>query len=224
MIDAATDEWFRGVPAAAAAAVLHGGVDGERHWVVAGRLAASAVWRGDRWILAAARWSDGAWRPRCRCHDAALDAALDAERGPADECGGDPVFQQCVGRVADESRAELLLVGQSGRRHFSAVFAVDAAGGCNFEVADRSSVRSAVERFTLHFVLNDDDAAGKNDWRLLEVDGIVAGPPGSYGTAVELRVESETPGDSLLKLASAAGARPASGTVRYGVRWTSPID
>ncbi|MGL5094498.1 MAG: hypothetical protein ACRDD1_02855, partial [Planctomycetia bacterium] len=105
---------------------------------------------------------------------------------------------------------------------FSAVFAVDAAGDCVFEVADRSSVKSAVDRFSLHFIMNEAVVGKISDgWRLRDVDGMVAGPPGSYGTAVDLRVDSSSQSDSVLKLVSAAAERPASGTVRYGVRWTS---
>lgn len=91
-----------------------------------------ATWEEDRWLLSLAHGGG-----------TSADAAI-SKAGLAMKRGGraegmppeNPVFQQCFSRVTADGKGEILLVGQHGLRHFSAVFLLSAEG-ISLEVADR---------------------------------------------------------------------------------------
>lgn len=61
-----------------------------------------------------------------------------------------PVFQNGIARTLDDASAELLLVGQSGKRHFSAVVRL-SANSIWIDVADRWSAPLPITRVSLDF-------------------------------------------------------------------------
>lgn len=107
--------------------------DDDEHRIVCGRRAIVAAWDRDRWQLGLLENGEPLLSMPAR---SSVDDELDLPG---------PVFQQCFPRITDDQCGELLLVGQCGRRHFSAVFTL-AANEASFEIADRWSTPLPIRR------------------------------------------------------------------------------
>ncbi|MFO0945229.1 MAG: hypothetical protein U1D30_04670 [Planctomycetota bacterium] len=114
------------------------------HRLQSGSRVIEAVWEEDRWLLA---MGIGTSDPDA---STVLDAGLVAEQGGSCELGPllNPVFQQAFSRVNGEGIGEILLVGQHGLRHFSAVLRLSDREVC-LEVADRWTAALPIGQFQL---------------------------------------------------------------------------
>lgn len=92
------------------------------------RIALRAQWVADQWTFAVLVRRSDDWQQ-------VLQSSRASAAGSDIELAG-PVFQQAIARETDPGTAELLLIGQFGRRHFSGAITV-ADTELHIEMADR---------------------------------------------------------------------------------------
>ncbi|QDU60597.1 hypothetical protein Pan216_14440 [Planctomycetes bacterium Pan216] len=176
-----------------------------RQCVATGRGWIAAEWHDDRWLLSGGL---GHGADAIVLFQETEPAIPDDERRVAN-----PVFQQCHARVFGD-KAELLLVGLCGKRHFSGVLAA-TDHEVIFEAADRRPADAALEQIGFRWRLPSA--------RSIELDGrdarITADATKLLITPVGDDLSPKPEGEGVLSLSAQFDSqRQPPLTVTYGLR------